>query len=69
MLAVSALAGLAVLTLIGLGAVAVSAIHSRDLTVAQFCSCWTCLLAERLDLHHGRHRLEDLPYDVFGPLS
>ncbi|GLZ79602.1 hypothetical protein Afil01_44090 [Actinorhabdospora filicis] len=69
MLAVSALTGLAALLLVGLAAVAVSAIHSLDLSVAQFCRCWTALLAERLDRHHGRHRLEDLQHDFLGSLS
>lgn len=60
MLAISGVAALGVLTLTGLVAVAVSAMHSHDLTVTQFCRCWACLLAYRLDRHHGRHRQEEL---------
>ena len=37
----------------------VSAAHNRDLTMWQFCTCWICLLAYKLDRYHGRHRLED----------
>ncbi|MEV0647825.1 hypothetical protein AB0I28_21410 [Phytomonospora sp. NPDC050363] len=37
----------------------VSAAHSRDLSVAKYCTCYFCLLAYKLDRHHGRHRLED----------
>ena len=34
--------------------------HLRGLTVGEYCTCWICVLAEKLDRHHGRHRMEDL---------
>lgn len=40
----------------------VSTAHEHDLTLFGYCRCFSCLLAYRLDRHHGRHRLEDL-YD------
>lgn len=38
----------------------VSRAHEYDLTLFGYCRCYACLLAYRLDRHHGRHRLEDL---------
>lgn len=33
--------------------------HAHDLSLGELCTCWACLLANKLDRHHGRHRLED----------
>ncbi|GLZ81364.1 hypothetical protein Afil01_61710 [Actinorhabdospora filicis] len=38
----------------------VSLAHEHDLTLFGACRCFACLLAYKLDRHHGRHRLEDL---------
>lgn len=38
----------------------ISTAHEHDLTLLGFCRCLPCLLAYKLDRHHGRHRLEDL---------
>ncbi|GLZ77518.1 hypothetical protein Afil01_23250 [Actinorhabdospora filicis] len=37
----------------------VATAHEHDLTLLGYCRCFTCLLAYKLDRHHGRHRLED----------
>lgn len=50
---------LATLPLAAAVATLISAAHSRDLSVLKYCTCWVCLLAYKLDRHHGRHRLED----------
>lgn len=37
----------------------VSRAHEHELTLFLYFSRLTCAFAARLDLHHGRHRLED----------
>ncbi|MEV0647593.1 hypothetical protein AB0I28_20230 [Phytomonospora sp. NPDC050363] len=51
LMAVPAVFGVALLTHVA---------HARGLTVGEYCTCFLCLLAEKLDRHHGRHRMEDL---------
>ncbi|GIG67825.1 hypothetical protein [Phytomonospora endophytica] len=50
---------LATLPITALVATLVSAAHNHDVSVFKYCTCFLCLLAYKLDRHHGRHRLED----------